>query len=74
MVYFVFDLVARGWVPVSTLYIIWFIQKVGLDEHDSRSNPDCVDEQPLVVVLKPGDLTAEEVSEIEKSQIKGILA
>lgn len=38
------------------------------EEDDDEGRPDNDDEKPMIVQLREGDLTAEEVEELEKSQ------
>lgn len=38
------------------------------EEDDDEGRPDNDDEKPIIVQLREGDLTAEEVEELEKSQ------
>lgn len=46
-------------------------QRQNLDSIEPEDFEDTLEEQPTVVVLKPGDLTAEEAAEINKQRNEG---
>lgn len=61
-------------VPIDTIAFVSFLQReqLPLADSDSENGSDNEDEQPQVVTLKKGDLTAEEAMKI-KQQIKEAL-
>lgn len=48
-----------------------FLQRENLNPITDEDLEDTQDEQPTVVVLQPGDLTAEEAAEVNKLRKKG---
>lgn len=55
--------------PDSTLFDNFFQREIPNFEDDGdEDRPDNDDEKPMIVQLGEGDLTAEEVEELEKSQ------
>lgn len=53
----------------STLFDNFFQREIPNFEDDGdEDRPDNDDEKPMIVQLREGDLTAEEVEELEKSQ------
>lgn len=49
----------------------WISQRENLNIINEKDFEDLEDEQPTVVVLNPGDLTAEEASKIKEDLTKG---
>lgn len=59
---------------LSKLYILpffWILQRQDYAEISEEDLQDTEEEKPQVVVLKPGDLTAEEVAQVEERLRKG---